>query len=92
MHIDYYIKVNGIIERGNFYNYMKSLKFKDHILLDRQTMIESSYPFAICLKKKEIMIVESATLCYYADKNGTMINEEEFKEILKKQSYAKEKK
>ena len=54
MKIDYFIKAYGVIERGNFYNYMKSLNFKDNILLDRQTMIESSYPFGVCLKKKEL--------------------------------------
>ena len=89
MKIDYFIKAYGVIERGNFYNYMKSLNFKDNILLDRQTMIESSYPFGVCLKKKELFIIESATMCYYANKNGIMKSIEEFKEILKKKGIDK---
>ena len=82
--IDYLIAANGVIERGMFYNYMHELGFKDHFLCNREQMIHSVYPFAVCMKKKTLMIIESATICYFSDKNGIVKTIDEFKDILKK--------
>ena len=82
--IDYLIVANGVIERGMFYNYMHELGYKDHFLCSREQMIHSVYPFAVSIKKKTLMIIESATICYFSDKNGIVKTIDEFKDILKK--------
>lgn len=80
--IEYLITASGVIERGIFYNYMHDLGFKDNINLTREYMINSDYPFGVCLKKKEIMVIESATICYLMQKNGKVKTVEEFKKII----------
>lgn len=82
--IDYFVTASGVIERGNFYNYMHELGYKDH-MYTREQMVSSSYPFGVCIKKKELMIIESATLCYLNGKAGRNVTVEEFKEILGKE-------
>ena len=79
--IDYFVLASGIIERGMFYNYLHDKGYKD-INYNREEMINSSYPFGICLKKKEVMIIESATLCYLNQKSGRNITVEKFKEMI----------
>ena len=44
-------------------------------------MVNSNYPFGVCLKAKEIMIIESATQCYLMQKNNKVKTVEEFKRI-----------
>ena len=44
-------------------------------------MVNSNYPFGVCLKTKEIMIIESATQCYLMQKNNKVKTVEEFKRI-----------
>ena len=78
--IDYLVTADGIIERGSFYNYLHKLGFKDE--LDREYMINSQYPFGLCLKKKLLLVVESATNCYLMQKNGKIKTVEEIKEML----------
>lgn len=82
--IDYHVTAHGIIERSNFYNYMHSMGYTDHKLLDRERMINSSYPFGVCIKKKKLLIVESATINFLTQKVGRMKTVEEFKEIIEK--------
>ena len=41
-------------------------------------MINSPYPFGVCIKKKRIMIMESATICFLVQKSGNMKTGEEF--------------
>ena len=76
--IDYLITAHGVIERGLFYNYMHDLGFKDNINFTREYMVNSDYPFGICLKNKEIMIIESATQCYLMKENDKVKTIEEF--------------
>lgn len=80
--IDYLITADGVIERGMFYNYMHGLGFKDNINLTREYMINSDYPFGVCLKNKEMMVIESATNCYLMQKNNKVKTVEEFKKII----------
>lgn len=80
--IDYLITAHGVIERGLFYNYMHDLGFKDNINFTREYMVNSDYPFGICLKNKEIMIIESATQCYLMKENDKVKTIEEFKKII----------
>ena len=80
--IDYLITAHGVIERGNFYNYMHDLGFKDNINFTREYMINSNYPFGVSLKKKEIMVIESATQCYLMQQNEKVKDMEEFKKII----------
>lgn len=81
--VEYLITAQGVIERGIFYNYMHDLGFKDNINLTREYMINSEYPFGVCLKKKELFVIESATICYFAQKSGKVKTVEEFKKIIK---------
>ena len=85
--IEYLITASGVIERGMFYNYMHDLGFKDNINLTREYMINSDYPFGVCLKNKEIMVIESATICYLMQKNNKVKTVEEFKKIIKQLKY-----
>ena len=80
--IEYLITASGVIERGMFYNYMHDLWFTDNINLTREYMINSDYPFGVCLKNKEIMVIESATICYLMQKNNKVKTVEEFKKII----------
>ena len=82
---EYYIVVSGVVERGLFYNYMYELGYKDHFMCTREQMINSVYPFAVCMKLKELCIIESATLCYLNDKAGRVKTVEEFKKIIEKE-------
>ena len=80
--IDYLITAHGIIERGLFYNYIHNLGYKDDSRLDREYMINSKYPYGICIKKKVLLVVESATNCYMMQKNNKVKTIEEIKDIL----------
>ena len=80
--IDYQVSAHGIIERGVFYNYMHKLGYKDEGYTKEQ-MINSPYPFGICIKKKRIMIIESPTICFLVQKAGNMKTVEEFIQIIK---------
>ena len=82
--IDYHVTAHGVIERGNFYNYMHNMGYTDHKLLDRETIVNSSYPFGVCIKKKELLIIESATINFLTQKAGRMKTVEEFKKIIEK--------
>ena len=62
--IDYLITAHGVIERGNFYNYMHNSGFKDNINFAWEYMVNSNYPFGVYLKIKQLVVVESATECY----------------------------
>ncbi len=79
--IDYYVTCHGVVERGLFYNYMinKGYKAKG---FTRYYMINSNYPFGICISRREITVIESATLCYYASKNNKIKTIEKIKELL----------
>ena len=83
--IDYLVCAQGVIERGMFYNYMHSLGYKDHFLLNRYEMVNSVYPFTVCMELKELAIERSATFCYLNDQAGRVKTVEEFKEILERQ-------
>ena len=78
---DYYITARGVVERGLFYNYLHELGYKDYIYA-KEEMINSLYPFAVCIKRKELVIIESAMMCYLNDKAGRVKTPEEFKEII----------
>ncbi len=80
--INYLVTPHGVKERTDFYNYMHRLGYKDDFRLTREHMIESSYPFGVCFERKEIMVIESATMCYLNQKAGNLKTVEEFKEIL----------
>ena len=75
--IDYLVTAHGVLERGKFYNEMHKRGYKDH-MDTRDHMIHSSYPFGVCIKKKKIMVIESATQCYFMDKAGKVITQEQF--------------
>ena len=79
--IDYHVTAHGKIERGIFYNYMHKLGYKDE-RYTREQMINSPYPFGVCIKKKRIMIIESATICFLVQKAGNMKTVEEFMQIM----------
>ena len=80
--IDYFVTAHGVIERGAFYNYMLELGYKDDNMYTKEKMIHSPYPFGICMKKKELLIIESATLCFLNQKEGRMKTVEEFKKLI----------
>lgn len=80
--IDYLITANGVIERGIFYNYMYNLGFRNDFNFTREYMINSTYPFGVCFKKKKIMVIESATICYFMQKSDKVMDFEDFKKIL----------
>ena len=80
--INYLVTAHGVIERGMFYNYMHELGYKDDPRLAREDMVNSLYPFGICMKKKILLVVESATNCYMMQKNNKVKTIEEIKEIL----------
>lgn len=79
--IDYFVTAHWVIERGTFYNYMHEIGYKDDGFT-REYMINSDYPFGICIKKKRIMVIESATHCYLMQKAGKVKTIEEFKKII----------
>ena len=79
--LDYYITASGVIERGMFYNYLKELGYKPYGYT-RDYMINSTYPFAVSIKRKQFVIIESATMCYFNQKAGRMITIDKFKEIM----------
>ena len=76
-YIDYLVTAHGLLERVIFYNYLHSLGNTNNKLLDRETMVNSSYPFGVCIKDKELLIVESATICFL-EKNGRVISVDDF--------------
>ncbi len=80
--IDYLITAHGVIERGLFYNYMHNLGYKDDSRLGREYMINSKYPYGICIKKKVLLVVESATNCYLMHKSGKIKSIDEIKELF----------
>ena len=80
--IDYVITANGVIKKKKKDNYIHDLGFKDNINLTREYMINSDYPFGVCLKNKEMMVIESATNCYLMQKNNKVKTVEEFKKII----------
>ena len=79
--LDYLITAQGVVERGLFYNYIHSLGYKDDTYT-REDMINSAYPFAICIKKKKVFILESATQCFFMTKNNKIKNLDEIKTIF----------
>ena len=79
---DYLITAHGILERGLFYNYMHELGYKDHFMCTREEMINSPYPFAVCIELKELSIIESATICYLNAQMGRVKSIEDFKSII----------
>lgn len=81
--IDYFVTAHGIIERGTFYNYMHDNGYQDDGYT-REYMINSEYPFGVCMKKKSLMVIESATQCYLMQKSNKVKTVEEFKEIIEK--------
>ncbi len=81
---DYLIAARGIIERGIIYNYLHELGYEEFVYT-REYMINSDYPFAVCIKRKEFIIIESATLCYLNDREGRVIDFEKFREFAEKQ-------
>lgn len=81
--IDYLVSSHGVIERGIFYNYLHKIGYKDAKSLTREDIINSRYPFGICIKSKILLVVESATNCYFMQKNGKIKTVEEIKEVLK---------
>ena len=80
--IDYLITAKGVIERGLFYNYMHEKGYKNDSRMDREYMINNKYPYGICIKKKILLVVESATNCYMMQKNNKVKTIEEIKEII----------
>ena len=76
---DYHVTASGIEERGMFYNYLQDLGYKPYGYT-REYMINSTYPFAVCMKKKQFVIIESATMCYLTKQAGRMITVDKFKE------------
>lgn len=79
--IDYLVTVHGTEERERFYNEMYNRGFKDH-MDTKEEMIESSYPFAICLKNKKMFLINSATICYMMSKNGRVLTKKNFVEKI----------
>lgn len=75
--IDYLVTVQGVLERGRFYNEMHKRGYTDH-MDTRDHMIHSSYPFGVCIKKKKIMVIESATQCYLMSRQEKVITIEMF--------------
>ena len=80
-YIDYLVTEHGLFERASFYDYLHSLGYTDDKSFDRETILNSSYPFGVCIKDKKLLIVESATICFLEQKNGRVISVEEFKNI-----------
>ena len=80
---EYLISIHGVIERGLFYNYMQSMGYRDAIYT-RKEIIESSFPFAVSLKKKRFFILTNPTVCFLLQQKGKFRTEEEIKEILNK--------
>ena len=83
MKVDYLVSAHGVIERGLFYNYMKSLGYKDFIY-DREEMVNSPFPYSVYLKKKKIGLSKIPTVCFWLQQEGKLKNVDEIKEILKK--------
>ena len=79
--LDYYVTASGVIDRGLFYNYLRKLGYKPYGYT-REYMINSTYPFAVCMKKKHFVIIESVTMCYFNQKEGRMITVDKFKDII----------
>ena len=80
--IDYCVTAHGIIERGMFYNYLHELGCKDDPRYTKEELINSAYPFGLVMKKKKIMLIEGATMCFLNQRAGRMKTIEEFKEII----------
>lgn len=81
-YIDYLVTVHGLLERYSFYNYLHTLGYTDDKLFNRETTINSSYPIGVSIKDKKILIIESATICFFEYKNGRVINVDEFKKLF----------
>lgn len=62
--------------RVDFYNYMSNLgyRFKDSI-------INSKFPFYVDLEKREVIVIESITICACAAHYKQILSFEEFKGI-----------
>ena len=80
----YLVTASGVIERGIFYNYMHELGYRDCFMYNRERIINSVYPIVVDMKRKELAIMESATMCYLNDKAGRVKTVEEFKKIIEK--------
>ena len=81
-YIDYLVTAHGLLERASLYDYLHSLGYTDDKSFDRETMVNSTYPFGVCIKEKKLLIVESATICFLEQKNGRVINVDDFKKII----------
>ena len=81
--IDYMVCVSGKDEREKFYNEMHEKGYKDH-MDTKEEIINSSYPFAISLKRKKIMVIPSATQCYLMDRAGKVLNIDDFNTAINK--------
>ena len=79
--IDYMVCVSGKDEREKFYNEMHKKGFKDH-MDTKEAIINSTYPFAISLKRKKIMVIPSATQCYLMDRAGKVLSLDKFKQKI----------
>ncbi len=79
--IDYMVSVSGKDEREKFYNEMHKKGFKDH-MDTKEEIINSTYPFAISLKRKKIMVIPSATQCYLMDREGKVLSLDKFKQKI----------
>ena len=79
--IDYLVTAHGVLERGAFYNYIHELGYEDEHY-SKEYMIKSLYPFGISINSKTLIVVESATICYYNQINNKIKTVEEIKQIL----------
>ena len=68
----------------NIYRYLHNKEYKDHILNTREDIIYGTYPIGICIKGKELMLMNSPTVCYCMSRDGKVKTVEEIVEILGK--------
>ena len=80
--IDYFVTAHGVAKRRDFLNYLIELGYKINEIFTEEYLINSLYPFAICISTKTILIIESATQCYLMDKAGKVLNIEAFKKLI----------
>ena len=80
--INYIISTKVVIEKGNIYIYLYNKGYKNHILNTKEDIIYGTYSIGICIKGKELMLINSPTVCYYMSRDGKVKPVEEIVEIL----------
>ena len=78
----YIVSESDINKRVLFYEEVMN-HFKLKVLLPKEKMVNSKFPFVVDLIKKEFWVCDSITCCAAAASVGKIITTSDFKKLLK---------